>query len=340
MSTRTRDNRVHELLATPAEQYNLATLQSSLQVAVELELSTLPPYLCGFWSCQTQSDTAPQLILSVCWQEMLHMGLAANMLTTIGGAPVINTRVPTYPGPLPGGVMSDLTVYLGGLTKEYVAGVYMQIEYPESGPLTPPPPPEEETIGQFYDMIATMFQQVNPQFTGQNQLQTTIGPRGAPHPNVLFPIESLDDALKAISEIKEQGEGTSSSPDAVGFGDVIAHYYRFGEIYNGAKLVPAGGTWTYTGDPVPFPQTYPMAQVPQGGWPDPPSNVSALLQQFDATFKAVLDNLESTWQTGSQSDLGAAIDAMEQLGQPAVQLMQIPLPGGGGNYGPDFIYPT
>ena len=40
------------------------------------------------------------------------MGLACNMLTTIGGTPQINTpaAVPKYPGHLPGGVRPHLTV--------------------------------------------------------------------------------------------------------------------------------------------------------------------------------------------------------------------------------------
>ena len=160
-------------------------------MAVELELSTIPPYLCGYWSCQDSSSTAAHLILSVVLQEMLHMGLAAN---------------------------------------------------------------------------------------------------------------------------------------------------RFGEIYNGALLVQVSGNWQYAGAPVPFPATYPVAPVPEGGWPDPPSNVANLLQQFDAAYSSIIDSLQAAGENGSQSDLGKAIGEMFSLSGPAVQLMQIPLPGGGGNYGPDFLY--
>lgn len=335
MSTGSPDRRIVDLLAVPAEQYDLTWLQDSLQVAVELELSTLPPYLCGYWSCQDPNAPAAQLILSVIYQEMLHMGLVANMLTTIGGTPTINTKVPTYPGPLPGGVAPDLTVYLSGLTKDYIADVYMPIEYPEAGPITPPP--TEETIGQFYDAISAAFSQVNPTFTGQNQMTATIGPSP---PNTVYPITSLAYAQQAIDEIKEQGEGTTTSPDAVDFGNALAHSYKFAEIYNGALLVPAGDTWTYTGDPVPFPDTYPMGMVPEGGWPDPPSNVAKLLHTFDETFKSVVDNLQAAWETGNSSALGAAIGDMYNLSGPAAQLMQTPQNGGPATYGPDFIYPS
>jgi len=46
---------------------------------------------------------------------MFHLGLACNILSAIGGTPQILAAVPTYPGPLPGDVRPQLTVYLGTL---------------------------------------------------------------------------------------------------------------------------------------------------------------------------------------------------------------------------------
>jgi hypothetical protein len=217
------------------------------------------------------------------------------------------------------------------LTKSYVGDVYMTIEYPDAGPLTPPP--AQETIGQFYDAISDTFGQLNPTCSGDHQM--TAGIDGGN----LVAIQSVEDAQQAISEIKEQGEGTSTSPDDENPGE-LAHYYRFGEIFNGALLVQVDGKWAYSGDAVPFPDTYPMAQVPKGGWPNPPSSVTSLLQTFDGAYKTVLDSLQSAWQNGSQDDLNNAVDAMFGLGDTAGQLMQIPLADGSGNYGPDFIYPS
>ena len=93
-------------------------------------------------------------------------------------------------------------------------------------------------------------------------------------------------------------------------------------------LVLVNGKWQYTGTPVPFPATYPMAAVPKGGWPNPPSNVANLLQQFDAAYSSIIDRLQAAWENGSQTDLGKAIGEMFSLSGPAVQLMQIPLSGG------------
>jgi len=207
----------------------------------------------------------------------------------------------------------------------------MTIEYPDSGPITTPP--TQETIGQFYAAISDAFGQLQPTCSGDNQLTASIGNDN------LSAIGSVTDAQQAISDIKEQGEGTSTSPDDEDPGE-FAHYYRFGEIFNGALLVQVDGKWGYSGDAVPFPATYPMAQVPKGGWPNPPSNVASLLQSFDQAYKSVLDSLQSAWQNGSQDDLNNAVGAMFGLGDTASQLMQIPVTGGSGNYGPDFIYPA
>ena len=149
--------------------------------------------------------------------------------------------------------------------------------------------------------------------------------------NSLTPVLNLADAQNAISTIKEQGEGTSTSPDD-GAGTELGHYYRFGEVYNGAELVLVNGKWQYTGTPVPFPSTYPMAAVPKGGSPNPPSNVTALLQQFDGAFPASSTSCKRPGKTGDQTDLDKAIGEMFSLSGPAIQLMQIPLSGGGGRY--------
>src|SRR5436305_15250394 len=105
---------IAELMEVPAEEQDLEWLQTSLQSAIALEFSTLPVYLSGMWSIQQQSGDAYNLINSVVLEEMLHMGLACNMLVAIGGTPEI--VAPRYPSQgLPGGVLPALPVYLAGL---------------------------------------------------------------------------------------------------------------------------------------------------------------------------------------------------------------------------------
>jgi ferritin-like protein len=327
--------KIVELMDRQADQWTISDLSAALQAAAELELSTLPPYLCGYWSIKDSSSEAATLIGShtgIIPEEMLHLGLVCNMLVAIDGAPELVAYMPKYPGPLPGGVRPGLTVYLSGLTKEYVGDVFMGIEYPEGGPVevdTTYP-----TIGDFYDAIATAFATLKPALSTERQLSQSVGT------GQVVVLSTLEEVATAISEIKEQGEGTSQSPDAVDFGGELAHYYRFGEIFNGMHFVKGSdGKWGYTGPPpIPFPDAYPMAQVPAGGWSNAAPDVRAKLDAFNATFTSLLEDLEAAWKNGDSGKLGDAINTMFDLPGPAQELMQIPLPNpSDGNYGPEFL---
>lgn len=322
-------NKIIDLMQVPADQHDLHWLQESLQAAIELELATLPPYLCGLWSIKSQDGPVYDLIDSVVLEEMLHMGLACNMLTSIGGTPQIVSgyRKIAYPGPLPGGVRPKLEVFLGGLDKDSLE-MYMEIEFPENGPVALAFGEVYPTIGAFYDAISTVFQQLGPPMSAKNQL-TSAGIS-------LTQVTTVADAVQAINKIKEQGEGTSQSPFAADFGGELAHYYRFAEIWHRQKLIQSGGKWSYDGDPVSFPDVYAMKQIPTGGYTNLSGQTKQALEDSDRQFATVLTGLQSAWTNGSQDDLGKAVGAMFGLQSLAAALLQIPLPDGTGVYGPDF----
>lgn len=94
---------VARLLAVPAPSRRDDWLRQALQVAVELELATIPPYLCAWWSVRDRSDTVANLIRGIVTDEMFHMGLACNMLVAVGGRPRIASVTPEYPAPCPAG---------------------------------------------------------------------------------------------------------------------------------------------------------------------------------------------------------------------------------------------
>jgi hypothetical protein len=328
------DLRIVELMGVERSERDVDWLQQALQSAVELEFSTLPVYLSGMWSIQDQSGEVYDLVRSVVLEEMLHMGLACNMLRGIGGTPKITA--PVYPGPLPGGVRPELEVYLAGLSPATVE-MYMQIELPEH-PVAAAAD-GYPTIGAFYDAILAAFRSLSPPISPSGQLtaELSVGVPDPPNPDKtieedLTPVGSLADVEQAIATIKDQGEGTSLSPDAPEFGGELAHYYRFGEIYHGRHLVPTPAGWEWAGDPVAFPACYPVARVPAGGYPDVPAS-----QAFDKSFSELVGHLESAWGAGGQSELNQAIGKMFSLYGLAQPLITTPLPGGGGNYGPDFI---
>jgi len=106
-------------------------LLNGLQQAIQLEHATIPTYLYALYSLKPDSNTEIQdRIRSVVLQEMLHMGLACNILNALGGSPLIDRPqfVPQYPGPLPGAVESELIVPLARFSLDMVKNVFMVIE--------------------------------------------------------------------------------------------------------------------------------------------------------------------------------------------------------------------
>ncbi len=338
MTTAISKDAISELMRVQENQRDLKWIKDALQAAVALEIATMPPYLCAYWSIKDTSGTNATVagtIRQVLLEEMLHMGLACNMLNAVGGTPAIvgAASAITYPGPLPGGVRQELTVGLGGLTKQRVRDVFMEIEMPEN-PLARADD-AYPTIGAFYAALLTAFQTEQPAISPIRQVTTTVG--GYP----LFAITNLQDVERAITLICEQGEGTSTEPNPDG---ELAHYYQFGEMYHGRRLVYDASTkkWDWTGAEVPFPaqaNLRPMGELPAGGWPNPSEQVSQMLDTFNAAYRAMLVMLDEAWTNGSS--VGQAIGAMYGLRAKAIVLMDTPNPSAPGTtYGPDFRIAT
>jgi len=334
---------VQEFLSFAKDERGLPWILEALQGAVELEHSTIPPYLCGWFTINSANGGDPSnvssLIHSIVIEEMLHMGLASNILTSLGGPPGIDDPqfVPTYPGPLPMGVRPGLIVPLTGLTRDVVRDVFMQIEYPEylneknkAVTLAAQFDQTYPTIGNFYDAILEELQKLpDSAWTGKNQI--TDQGMG------LFAVNNFDDAQKAITLIKVQGEGTPGNPEGTSSSGSLelAHYYTFAEIYVGKTLSqdPTTGEWSFGDPPIPFPNTYPMATVPKEGYPD-----NQDVYNFNVIYTNILVNLHNAWNGGGSSDLSTAISLMFRLPSIATKIVQTPLPSGKGNYGPSFQY--
>ncbi|MBV9327139.1 MAG: ferritin-like protein [Chloroflexi bacterium] len=327
---------IPELLSIAEDQRDQGWLTQSVQSAIELEFSTIPLYLSAYWSIQhptpKDANSVSGLIINIAYEEMLHLGLACNMLSALGTTPDIVSAVPTYQRRgLPGGVKPHLYVTLAGLTMERIRKLFMEIEYPEGGPVTDV---VEETatttyptIGAFYDAIQAAFTKLRPPLTAQKQLTY---PAASPW---LFPVQTPNDFLRAITTIKEQGEGTSTTPDAPDYGNELAHYYKFASIAHGAMYVQGTDQhWSYSGPPkVPFQSVYPVMEVPKGGYPNPPAEEHT----FNQLFTDLVNTLQQAWEiggtTGNQLLSTAVTEKMELLDNPASQLVQQ-------NYCPTFEY--
>jgi hypothetical protein len=100
---------------------SLESLREHLQWAIELEHSTIPPYLCALYSIEPGRNLeAIQVISSVVVEEMLHLTLAANLLNAVGGRPqlAIPKMLPGYPRPLPHSDRSfEISLFRFGLTR-------------------------------------------------------------------------------------------------------------------------------------------------------------------------------------------------------------------------------
>lgn len=205
-----QSSRIVELMDAREDQRDAEWLKDALQQAVMLELSTLPPYLCALWSIEDQESDVAQAIRRVVFDEMSHLGLAGNLLTTIGGMPRLADAqtAPKYPGPLPGGVRPDLTVFLSGLTKDSL-DLFSRIEEPDD-PVTVESS-GHTSIGAFYSAIGEAFRQHPQLITGTRQIRRLMSHHG--EGNDVLEITWLAGVEKAIGIIKEQGEGTAASPE-------------------------------------------------------------------------------------------------------------------------------
>jgi hypothetical protein len=296
------------LLAVPVHERTFDWLKRMLQFAIELEFATIPPYLVAMWSIVDQSEPVAGLIEMIVKQEMLHMGLAANILNAINGKPDLASRLPRYPATgLPGGVHPGLRLQLQPLSRAAVENTFMEIERPECGPITWFKGRTYPTIGAFYEAIEDQICRLaDNDFAGNRQVVKALND---------FPLTAIkkkDDALVAIQTIKEQGEGTQGSPKFGAGALDVAHYYVFGEIYHGRAICEVSpGKWCYSGAALPFPKD--LRQFTQA-----PSN-AVESKAFNTVYAEMLDELQSAWETGG--GVSDALTLMGQLGGLATDLM-------------------
>lgn len=302
-----------------------------LEQAVVLEHTTIPPYLTAMYTLKPSNAEIAGIIRSVVVEEMLHMTIAANVLIAIGGRPSINRPgfVPSYPdGPLPmdiGG--KDFKIPIQQFSLQLVHDVFMTIEEPDHEPVVTALAAVEEpaTIGTFYEAIQNKIRELGPSiFTvgPEQQVLTMFDPKR------LFPIVDPESACAALQVIVVEGEGTTSSPfDSPG---ELAHYYKFGEIYHGKRVVKDGDGYTYGGAPVPFdangvhemPADPSIDSFPAG------SQARVMAQRFASIYSKLLNGLHESFN-GSPETIRSAIGLMYSLRLQAEKTLTTRTPTGG-----------
>ncbi|KAK3707422.1 hypothetical protein QZH41_002492 [Actinostola sp. cb2023] len=124
------------LIGKSRDYYTIENLRKNLQTALEIELSTIPPYMTALASIKhNYNHDVKSIIKTILNQEMIHMTLAANILNAVGGTPRFYSKKvsPRYPTRLPGGVQPELVVPIEKLSIDLIRNVFMKIEEPEIG---------------------------------------------------------------------------------------------------------------------------------------------------------------------------------------------------------------
>lgn len=365
------DSKAFSLKAMPqkdVESYirDIEHLQECLRTALQLELSTIPPYLCGLYTIKEGSNVeAGALIRSVVVEEMLHMVLVSNILNAITdpktikkGDKLFNVKeiIPNYPTPLPGGIVPEVPkgmppfkVQLLKFSPEAL-DEFSTIERPSDpkAPITK----HFDSIGQFYEAIRYGLFRLNKEtpggiFIGDPKRQ--IGPEhyyGSG--GKINKVTNYDEAEIAIGEIVGQGEGIDGTiaTDHVMFGEDIeyAHYFKFQEICYGrmysandtnfqmpVRSVPTGRPFT-----VSWSSVYNMKANPK--MKDYEGNPELLQKaiEFNKVYVALLNGINDA-VSGDPDLLIKGITVMYELKYKALELLNIPL-GNGECAGPTFEY--
>jgi rubrerythrin len=333
-----------KLVAAVRSAKSAPDLWVHLQNAIELEHSTIPPYITAMYSLKPGTNKSiANLIRSIVIQEMQHLTIASNVLIAIGGQPKINEKsfIPEYPGPLPMNI-GDLHVGIEAFSIPLVKNVFMAIEEPEHPiPVATALAAEEETfatIGEFYDAVKDQITNLGTKIFVNKHAPPQVLVSDYFPPDVLFAITGPDDASRAIDIIKTQGEGTSTDPfDTPG---EPAHFYKFGEIAAGKTLVKTQTGFSYGGDPIPFDSSGVLPLRPNCRIADYPdgSQAKTRITQFAYSYSNMLNALHGVFSVNPDK-LDAAVGLMYDLRTSAASLMETPDPTKPGfNVGPSFEY--
>lgn len=348
-----------ELTSPPIHIQTMEALYQHLQAAVELEHSTVPPYLCAMYTIKPGFNReAAEIIRTVVVEEMLHMILSCNVLNAIGGAPSIDDPlfVPDYPAKLPIGTGTPLIVNLLPFS-EAAIDTFLAIEHPAKPPMKKgllgaavPVEPGQiremlrrgelyESIGEFYKAIedALIYFEGQAQrqgrtiFTGEDRRQITRD-QYYNSGGEAFPVYDLATALQALEVIVDQGEGfDSTEPEQMlmAEGEELGHYYRFKEIREGRRYVKGDSPRRPTGAPIPVDYSpnavWQMIANPKTA-KYPSGQVRERSVAFNQTYTRLLKLLHQAFN-GDPNQLVPAVVEMFSLKEAALGLMKNPVPG-------------
>ncbi|MGD2044220.1 MAG: ferritin-like protein [Acidimicrobiia bacterium] len=235
----------------------LQDLHDHLELAIQVELSTIPPYLYAMYSIEDLESEPALLLRSIVTEEMLHAVLVTNLLLATGGTPdFASTRYMTrYPSELPHHV-PPLLIGLEPCSDEVIRRVFMRIEQPEARG-APAQPDRFESLGQFYHGLEIGLERLaassdlfaDPQAAAQLSNPDFYRPVAMDEEDSggLTLVDDVESALAAIEIIIHQGEGLSDERWADPSHQELTHYYKLLQISEGSS--PLGNVRPVTTNP-------------------------------------------------------------------------------------------
>ena len=345
----------------------LRLIRERLQSALEMELFTIPLYLTALYSIRDGTNhEAVDVIQGVVMEEMLHMVLVANIMNAVGASPCLSPElvdesnecwceleIREYPAPVPHLELSESGQLRRLNLERFSPGCIRGFEYLEqpkewTGPSGPP----FESIGEFYDHIAhslrTACQKLGESavFCGTPHLQVRPDTHYYGAGGKVIPVAGLSDALEAIHQVAEQGEGRrdvsilSGNQTRFGQPKEAAHYYRFRQISHGRYYEddnnlnepPRGRPLAVDWQAVHPMQSNPSPRRYKGKDPEPE------FRHFDASYRELLRLLHKGLNGEVDCFFPKAIGVMHELKQQTMRLMKTPVADGHETYGPPFWF--
>jgi hypothetical protein len=328
-----------------------AGLRARLQQAVELELSTLPPYLTALWSIRPGTNLDATVILrSVMMEEMLYMTLAANVLTAVGGKVRLGAdSIPSYPLQLDfdskrRGIRA-VDIHLEAFSASAVH-TFMQIELPDNfapaadGAAAAALPVPAYTVGDFYQEIIAelhaLHEQIGPTalFSGNptHQIAEQYYWRGGGRPIAVTDLGRAEEAIKTITAQGEGADGTMFDGDRHFFGqpEEVAHYFRFNQIRAGRYYArgdsihdrPSGPVL-----PVDYKEVLPIKSDCRHADFRDNAELAALNDRFNASYSMMLTQLAEGFGGHPPLFYTAIMNGMLGLSEIARTMVQLPLAG-------------